>query len=153
MSLNSWLHEFYNVNADTLANSPTSDLELTQHALTKWTGLLPKSANKHGLTSKELEQQLKDYGFGINSSTCSLCQRYDDDCINYESRKTCPIIRYKESISGYTFSGETTDDHTCHPEFSEASYGFYNPEKTKNMRNLLKNVIEWLKTLETDETE
>lgn len=153
MSFDSWLTEFYNVDAHTLANLPTSDLELTQHALTKWTGLLPKSANKHGLTSEALKQQLSDYGFGVDSTTCSLCQRYDDDCRNYESREACPIIRYKESITKHTFSDQITDYHTCHQEFSEAFHNFFNPENTKNMRDLLKAVLEWLQTQETDETE
>lgn len=153
MSFDSWLTEFYNVDAHTLANLPTSDLELTQHALTKWTGLLPKFANKHGLTSEALKQQLSDYGFGVDSTTCSLCQRYDDDCRNYESREACPIIRYKESITRRTFSGESTDSLTCCPEYYTATANFFNPEKTKNMRNLLKNVVEWLKIQETNETE
>jgi len=153
MSLNSWLQEFYNVDAQFLASTSASDLELTQHALTKWTGLLPESVNNHGLTAEELKQQLRDYGFGVDSTTCSLCKRYDDDCINYESRKTCPIIRYKESISGGAFSGESTDHHTCNQEYSEASSDFFDPENTESMRNLLENVVEWLKTQETDETE
>lgn len=153
MSFDSWLHEFYNVDAQTLADKPTSDLALTQHALTKWTGFLPENAQKHDLTTEELKRQLRNCGFGINSHTCSLCQRYNDDCINYESRKTCPIIRYKESISGGAFSGESTDHHTCNQEYSEASSDFFDPENTESMRNLLENVVEWLKTQETDETE
>lgn len=100
MSLQSWKEEFYPSNAaDEFQFDPTPQKELVikaiEHSLKKWIGLSPENLKKHdayrrGVDQYETSEIISDGSeklctsyrqrMWIGSSSCSLCQVYDEIC-------------------------------------------------------------------------
>lgn len=94
MSLQSWKDEFY-------PKEPTkrmTKVAALKHSILKWTGLLPKNLEKHGLEKCGRWIQEKEDGttdLMINEESCALCVRFlkedpegiDSECIR------CPLFK------------------------------------------------------------
>ena len=94
MSVNSWLKEFYPVDA----SEGMTNLEAVRHSLKKWRGLKPENLERHRVDVKapagyfRSGRLLTGRSQGhllINDSSCALCHKHSevDDC------KSCPIVR------------------------------------------------------------
>lgn len=83
MSLNTWMKEFYPVNAEEV---PREDA--ISHSLRKWEGLQPEALAKHKVKFKATEGYIQDRhsSLDIDDSTCALCAHHID--ANCES---CPL--------------------------------------------------------------
>lgn len=94
MSLQSWKDEFY-------PKEPTkrmTKVAALKHSIQKWTGLLPKNLEKHGLEKvgrwiSEKENAALD--FFIDSNTCALCVRFLNENPNGDEHecKKCPLFK------------------------------------------------------------
>lgn len=102
MSAKTWLEEHYPVSAEKMTIFGT-DKELVQHALRKWSGLLPEALTKHGL---DLEGNIvfnsDEPVIRINGSTCALCIKYVFDADAFLACKECPL---------YKMLGHSCDEH------------------------------------------
>lgn len=88
MSLKTWKKEFLpTLNIEKIKKMTA--IEATQHALNKWTGLLPENMNKHDVAYDFSSICYNNTFLDIASSTCSLCIKYldGDNCSN------CPIFK------------------------------------------------------------
>lgn len=99
MSFQSWIEEFYPVDAVTFANTKdVTDEDLINHALKKWTGALPENTKKHGVCYYDHEIRdpyNTDHCLTFAVRSCTLCVRYDGvHCEEYDlPEEQCPIIR------------------------------------------------------------
>lgn len=84
MSVRSWKKEFYPISAIKLAEKTDDPIQLTEHALRKWKGLIPLNLNKH---------ELKGPPFFRNEESCSLCQHFLNKYNQYNMCERCPIVR------------------------------------------------------------
>ncbi len=86
MSLATWEKEFYPITASKCKKKDALD-----HSILKWTGLLPKNREKHGMTIKHKSVGLRRYNYitseengelVIRDVSCALCIIFDDcaDC-------------------------------------------------------------------------
>lgn len=87
MSMQTWLQEFYPVPACDLINS--SPLEQAEHALLKWTGVLPENLAKHNIAKYICDNKIGDAAeqFRLITDVCVWCLKY------YYSRRCdgCPL--------------------------------------------------------------
>lgn len=97
MSLESFKEEFYFVEADQV-----SPKHAIQHALLKWTGILPENLEKHGVQYVSHGVRDKDESvlphLTYSSPTCSLCHLYlmtSDDA----TCKDCPLAMVRNGVS------------------------------------------------------
>lgn len=105
MSFQTWIKEFYPIDAEEIANqNEVTDEELILHSLKKWKGALPENTEKHNVTYKNHmieSQSVEDQFYGaivFATGTCSLCQKYDGESCgtSYRSKSDdCPIIRMR----------------------------------------------------------
>ena len=101
------------------------------HSLTKWIGLLPKNLKKHELRrySNDIgKYKFSDFAsaknfrvFRVDSSTCSLCNKYYDRSAPYHDEcHACPLaivrgdisctqLRSEEAITPYQYFTEKGD--------------------------------------------
>lgn len=91
MSINSWKKEFYKGRIKQAAKDP---LAATEHSLKKWKGLKDKHLTKHGLVHRYGDLRNPDTGneFGIDDSSCALCQHVKLDPAHYGCAP-CPIVK------------------------------------------------------------
>lgn len=94
MSLQSWKDEFY-------PKEPTkrmTKVAALKHSIQKWTGLLPKNLEKHGLekVGRWIQEKEPPYNdFMVNEETCALCVKFlkedpkgiDNECVR------CPLFK------------------------------------------------------------
>jgi hypothetical protein len=123
MSLESWMEEFYPVEA---SSSATSDEDALAHSLKKWEGLTEENLKKHGVQRRAVCLE-DDAGhlFGIDSETCALCQR--------RNCTTCPLYIVRKKIQCYI----ATDEEDYSP------YGvFISDGDPQPMINLIRQAIE-----------
>lgn len=82
MSIKTWKKEFYPISAEKVK----SQKKAVEHAILKWTGLLPKNREKHGLVTGSGPYYIYyydgrvQYFFEICSDTCALCLLTVDNC-------------------------------------------------------------------------
>lgn len=96
MTIQSFKDEHYKVSASDIAENG-SDIEICDHALIKWKGLLPENMQKHGLMKEGeciVEKDNLDSVFSIDSDSCSLCKTYLDYELEHEC-EDCPIKKKK----------------------------------------------------------
>lgn len=120
MSIESWMKEFYPIDAEETANkSEVTDEELILHSLKKWTGALPENTEKHDVTYKDhtVEDRFDD-AIVFATGTCSLCVKYDGNSCGTSYRniaEECPIVRmrgipcdriYEKTENAYSDSDE-----------------------------------------------
>lgn len=73
MTLRTWKKEFYPVDAA----HPMTERQAIQHSLKKWEGLLKINLKKHKMEDiGSFVSDSKGYYFEVDSSTCSLCEKY-----------------------------------------------------------------------------
>lgn len=96
MSLESWIKEFYQEDAETFTNK--SDTECLDHSIQKWTGALPENLAKHGmkydntiLHQENSTESCEDSNLEFDDTTCALCQKYEN-CVGYFDTKSCIIV-------------------------------------------------------------
>lgn len=89
MSLASWIEEFYPVCADECPRD-----QALEHSILKWTGLLPKNLEKHGVVKQRLYiQDPSGDWLAINGSSCALCEYYCHTRVSCnEEENPCPIV-------------------------------------------------------------
>lgn len=80
MSLETWLDEFYPVEATSVSAE-----DAVKHSLLKWEGYRPANMIKHGMTKERTYTCIKDSddkSFYAYESSCALCVHFtcDDDC-------------------------------------------------------------------------
>ncbi len=96
MSAGSWIRKYYPHLADS-DEATQSDLAAARHSLRKWKGLRPAALRRHGCELSEISNNvicpstLAERVLQINSRSCALCQRYDDEC------SQCPLY---ETLGG-----------------------------------------------------
>jgi len=98
MSLKTWKKEFYPIPADKVSKGEALD-----HSIRKWTGLLPRNLEKHGLIRGGggviFAASNMDFCLSVNASTCALCQHADINgtectgCILCDARRGIPCDR------------------------------------------------------------
>lgn len=79
MSLQSWKDEFYPTTAEHEADAQgVTRLQLIEHSLQKWHGLLKENLDRHACVIREgrVREVGTDGHFGIDSRSCSLCAAY-----------------------------------------------------------------------------
>lgn len=93
MSLQSWKDEFY-------PKEPTkrmTKIAALRHSIQKWTGLLPKNLEKHGvsLNGTWLNVNLEG-GMLIDASSCALCVKFLSRKYNAELKgcAACPLAQF-----------------------------------------------------------
>ena len=88
MSKESWLEEFWLGDIENLDRD--NEIEIINHSLQKWIGLLPENLDKHGAFINNFRNVSTDKELILitGNTTCSLCRFYDCD-------NTCPIFRSK----------------------------------------------------------
>jgi len=111
MSLQSWKDEFYPVDAESLVsslcnegdfiNTKENNLKLIKHSINKWKGLREENLLKHrGFSESEWSSVLFEYeddeeeSFGIDSTSCSLCEAYYDRSISFNKCSKCPLYEF-----------------------------------------------------------
>lgn len=102
MSLESWMREFYPIEAN--QGDIMSELEATEASLLKWTGLLPDNLAKHGVeldiygdVRQNVPVNAKEvYRLWIDGSSCHLCRMSESKMHNLSDDfcRNCPILRY-----------------------------------------------------------
>lgn len=94
MSLQSWKEEFYPTKAlefySALEPSKEEVLKAVEHSLNKWRGLLFENKEKHQVfiltgakklvSNDDVNNVLHKDAVYIDSSSCSLCCMYEQDC-------------------------------------------------------------------------
>lgn len=101
-NLNDWRKEYYPVDTFLLDDNST-DKELLEHALLKWTGLKDEVLKEYNLYINEWDNIEDDNGesFSISADTCSLCMKYvDDDCIG------CPLYKNGKGCIDEAYEGD-----------------------------------------------
>lgn len=112
MSLKSWKQEFYPITAWTAARRKLTPVQLVNHSLQKWTGLLAQNLSKHHMDTyvvyvQQMDDPSKD--LEISAESCSLCQAYVlktsecSGCPLFESRGKvrCDMQKSRESNSPF----------------------------------------------------
>jgi hypothetical protein len=95
MSIESWKKEFYPTPAKDNISYP---LQAAKHSLAKWLGLTPENLKDHVLTkdfAEIVERQAVANYFGIDCSTCALCE-YDDKLVYIDEQGcyNCPLFQH-----------------------------------------------------------
>lgn len=98
MSFQSWIDEFYPVDALTLAHTEgKTDEDLINHSILKWQGALPENLEKHKVCYyiHEIFDPIEDKDLTFDSDSCALCVKYDGFFCNTFPlpEDQCPIIR------------------------------------------------------------
>lgn len=79
MSIQTWKEEYYPVSAAEVAATGNA-IDITEHSLRKWIGLLPDNLAKHGVRKGTVVRDLLYDGgpepFTVTSDTCALCKQY-----------------------------------------------------------------------------
>jgi len=84
MSITTWKKEFYG----SLKEASKSDVKALKHGIRKWTGLLPKNLEKHGVFREEYYFITDTVNtFEIDMTTCALCERH----FHVKECSKCPI--------------------------------------------------------------
>lgn len=99
MSIDTWIAEFYPVSAVEAAKG--NDMELTEHALRKWTGLTKENLDRHGINTPKSGDITEMVGvnditktFSVAGSNCAMCIKHSTH--GYESMikcAQCPIVK------------------------------------------------------------
>ena len=110
MSLESWIEEFYPIEANYLTET---DLIAINHCIKKWKGALPENLEKHrvkykGHTIFNKENDISNY-LEFYGSSCALCYKYAGDCIDQTIGPTCPIVRMLGKTCNEVYNSSESD--------------------------------------------
>lgn len=124
MSIQSWMEEFFPVDATTLSQEfskgNVKDIDLINHSIRKWEGVLPDALSRHGLlhVSSMLiseDHPIVESNFQLGSKNCSLCAIYVEQyCID------CPLYKEREGYSCDEINDEDAENGLVDP-WSEAT--------------------------------
>jgi len=88
MSIESWVDEFYSIPAD--SELLQTEVEIIEHSLWKFIGMLPKNLEKHGAVKRGNILTWGEDCFWVNSDSCSLCEYY---LLPRPVCKRCPLYK------------------------------------------------------------
>lgn len=145
MSLESWKAEFYPVDVAMLISTNPTPIQLVEHCIKKWRGLLKPNLDKHMVTKRAYSSWLydkidcdEDQRFFVTLDTCALCKVYIQKNAE-ESCMTCPI---------YELTSRSCDHEVYEKDNEEivAPYEHWcNTDKPERMIQLLEQTLEYVK--------
>jgi len=132
MSIESWMEEFYPVNANDIeAELFTTDKDLVLHSIKKWEGGLKKNCRKHQVAYEEHAITEEGLRFLFDAKTCALCHRH---LLQMDSCGSCPIYRANKDTA--------CDDSRDQPRVSNTFYA--SVDSVMPMLRLLKKTLKML---------
>lgn len=99
MSLQTWMDEFYPVEADKVPKD-----QAVQHSLTKWIGLRAENMERHGVYMRLGELREKGSGkcdvLDIDATSCALCHHhFVSEVMAGKKCKTCPLAQVRNGYA------------------------------------------------------
>jgi hypothetical protein len=118
MSIKTWMAEFYPVSASKFSRGyqPVKEvglhknIEMLNHSILKWTGLLPQNIKKHGVYHapgaaaifESMEEWIRGSArrgdvMSFSSATCALCQKHFDHNRPLDQIPcwSCPLYKHR----------------------------------------------------------
>lgn len=134
MSVKTWEKEFYPISARDIASEGDART-IIAHSLQKWRGLTPKNLAKHNIkVNQGVLSDRSDNWFDVDSSTCSLCQKYYDVWVPSGSKcGACPLYKLRGGVACSVLKkGERYDPY----------YAFIEENRPTPMIRLLKKALD-----------